>query len=126
MKLYHAHVYYLPDEQAQANELFQSARLRHLIDFEVWKFFSEKVGPHPLPMLELHFTSTTEHAAHTWLKKNRGSLTVLIHEDTGDDFKDHLERVCWLGDPLPIRFDFFEQVKKDPHVAIHSAKILNV
>ena len=126
MKLYHAHVYYLPEQKAQASDLFQLARLRHQVDFEVWKFFSEKVGPHALPMFELHFTSENERAAVTWLLANRGLLTVLIHEDTGCDLEDHLERAYWLGKPLPLRYEFFEAVKKDPHLAIHLANTSNL
>ena len=41
------------------------------------------------------------------------------HEDTGDDLKDH-EHARWLGQALPLYFQFFESVKQNPSLAIHS------
>jgi len=70
-------------------------------------------------MLELHFEAEREAEAIAWLSKHHGSFSVLIHEDTGDDMKDH-EVVRWLGNILPIHTEFFEAVKQNPKLAIHA------
>ena len=115
MKLYHAHVYF------KDQEIIEIKRLKALAlnsPLQVWQLFEHCVGPHALPMLELHFDETGEEDAIRWLAENRGSLSVLIHEDTGDDFKDH-EEARWLGTSLPIHYEFFEQVKLNPKIAVH-------
>ncbi len=120
MKRFHAHLYFRPDREAEAYALYQIAQARAGIDFEVWKFFNYRVGPHALPMFELHFTEQTEANAMIWLKDHHDPFSVLIHEDTGHDQRDHVEGVRWLGNPLPIGFDFFERVKVNPKLAVHA------
>jgi aromatic ring-cleaving dioxygenase len=116
MKHYHAHVYFQDHEMIQIKQLKQGAMKSPL---QIWQLFEHCVGPHALPMLELHFDSENETAAWKWLKENHGSFSVLIHEDTGDDVKDH-EHARWLGKPLPLYFQFFEEVKRDPKLAVHT------
>ena len=115
MKLFHAHIYYDQDDISKIKALKQLALKSPL---KVWRFFEKQVGPHALPMLELHFTDNEETLAMAWLTENHGEFSVLIHEDTGDDVKDH-EQARWLGKVLPIRYEFFEEVKRDPKVAVH-------
>ena len=116
MKQYHAHIYFQDHEIVQIKKLKQEANKSPL---QVWQLFEHCVGPHSLPMLELHFGSEEETEALRWLMDNRGEFSVLIHEDTGDDLKDH-EHARWLGQALPLYFQFFESVKQNPSLAIHS------
>lgn len=118
MKQFHAHVYFQENEIEQI-KVFQTEALQSPLKF--WKLFENRVGPHSLPMLELRFNGANEERAVEWLTQNRGIFSVLIHEDTGDDVKDH-EKARWLGKVLPIHYEFFETVKNDPKLAIHSRK----
>jgi len=43
-----------------------------------------------------------------WLMLNRGRLTVLLHPETGDDYRDHTAHAAWLGDALPLRLSAFK------------------
>jgi aromatic ring-cleaving dioxygenase len=115
MQRYHAHIYY------QAHEILAIQQLKHEAaesPLRVWKLFEQCVGPHALPMLELHFEGEVRAEAIRWLSDHRGLFSVLIHEDTGDDVKDH-EQASWLGEVLPIHFAFFDLVKQNPQLAIH-------
>jgi aromatic ring-cleaving dioxygenase len=82
MKWFHAHIYYQNDQVDEIKKLEEAGRASPL---KVWKLFDQRVGPHDLPMLELHFNGESELAAVEWLKNHHGNLSVLIHEDTGDE-----------------------------------------
>ena len=86
--------------------------------FKFYKIHGHKVGPHFLPMIELHFSEKTKSEVISWLEANRNDLSVLIHEDTGDDVRDHLAPI-WLGEKYPIDFTFFEKVHRDSSLSIH-------
>lgn len=116
---YHAHVYYNDDEVEKARKIHVKAEALSGSLFKTWRFFSKRVGPHHLPMFEIHFFEDTKTAAIEWIEKNREGLSVLIHHDTGDDYKDHDKDVVWLGEKLPIHFEFFDAIQQDPNLVIH-------
>lgn len=43
----------------------------------------------------------------SWFQLFHGSLSVLIHPNTGDGLLDHTHRALWLGDRLPVVTDIF-------------------
>lgn len=118
MKNYHAHVYFhLPDLDL-AVLLFQKLQSQKGI-CRPWKIYERSVGPHPLPMIELHFSEATQTEVLDWLRVNIGSWSALIHEDTGNDYQDHTSGALWLGEPLPLDFTFFELIQRDPSQILH-------
>ena len=117
---YHAHIYFDRASQGFAEELFKRVGL--LFDPSEVKaacFRDHPVGPHPLPMFELNFHEEMKEEVVQWLERERRGLGVLVHEDTGQDERDHLENLLWLGDRLPIDFKFFEKIKTHPELKIH-------
>lgn len=116
---YHAHIYFKLDEANQAQALYAQAKGLPNAPFTVWRLFTKNVGPHPLPMFEIHFNDQTRAQAVEWIENHRGHFSVLVHEDTGDDHRDHTTNVRWLGTPLPIDFSFFEKLKTQPELTIH-------
>ncbi|KAK6878834.1 putative 21.2 kDa protein [Candida tropicalis] len=50
----------------------------------------------------------------SWFQLNHGKLSVLIHPQTGDDYKDHSDYALWLGTPVPI----FTSVFGEPNAGI--------
>ena len=36
---------------------------------------------------------------------NRQGLAVLVHPETGNDYKDHAEYAVWLGEMLPLKLE---------------------
>lgn len=117
MKHYHAHIYFQFANQ-ETQDLIDKAFALHSQIFILYKVHSKKVGPHFLPMIELHFMESNKAEVMDWLKVHRKNFSVLVHEDTGDDIKDHLSPI-WLGEKLPIDFNFFEKVKRDASLSVH-------
>ena len=118
MDIYHAHIYFELKDMALASSLFGHMKNKQL--FFNLEFYDKIIGPHPLPMIEAHFHEANFEVIKSWLSDNRNSLSVLLHHDTGDDYKDHTDNICWLGDELTINFGFFELIKKFPHLRIHN------
>lgn len=118
MKKYHAHIYFAPDELLLIQKVHAAASLETGI-MRVFRIIPNPVGPHATGMFEAHFPESLRTQVIDWFKTNRQGLSVLIHEDSGDDYKDHTENVLWLGEKLPLDFTFFDLVKNDPSKALH-------
>lgn len=100
-----AHIYYRLEDRASAEAL----RKRLLKSFSnqevrVGRLIDRPVGPHPLPMFELNFKKEIAPKVQHWLEANRDAHTVLIHEVTGDDPRDHTVGARWLG--VLVALDF--------------------
>jgi aromatic ring-cleaving dioxygenase len=65
------------------------------------------VGPHPQSMYQIAFHSRLLTSFLPWLMLNRDGLTVLLHPETGNDYRDHTAHAAWLGAMLPLRLEAF-------------------
>ena len=113
----HAHTYFLPDQRHQIGELSHLILNLNFITFH--QIYERAIGPHPLPMLEFHFSADRKAEVASVLAQHDGAFSTLLHFDTGDDVRDHVEGITWLGQPLPIDFDFFELIKQHPELKVH-------
>ncbi|EIW58603.1 uncharacterized protein TRAVEDRAFT_72118 [Trametes versicolor FP-101664 SS1] len=99
------HIYYHPgaaQEAKYAAELHERIR-REFPELRIYKLFDRAVGPHPVPMFEVNvFTPHQTGTFFSWLVVNRGPLSVLIHPNTGDAYRDHTELATWMGTPYPL------------------------
>ena len=43
-----------------------------------------------------------------WLMLNRDGLTVLLHPETGNAYRDHTAHAAWFGGMLPLRLEVFK------------------
>lgn len=118
MKKYHAHIYFEHYQRPLAEKLVSGLLQLGEPELRLWKFHDLKVGPHFLPMAEVHLSETNLKKVLHFLNINSGGLSILVHEDSGDDFKDH-EHPIWVGPSLPIDFDFFHKVKAEPTLSVH-------
>lgn len=118
MKRFHVHIYFEPNNLENARFLANRAEQTSL--FEFVKLQEEPIGPHPTGMIEGHFNELSYVPVLNWLETNRGPSSVLIHQDTGDDFKDHTTGARWLGKELSLDFNFFELIQARPEFRIHS------
>lgn len=122
MKYYHLHVYFEPNDLESARLWSTRADLLALVDSV--KFREYPVGPHPTGMIEAYFNEMTYPAVIAWVKENRGDFSAMIHQDTGDDFKDHTDHIQWIGKELPLNFEFFKLIQTSPELRIHQPKTL--
>jgi aromatic ring-cleaving dioxygenase len=102
---YHAHVYYLPATRAVA-EAF-NRRLGVMKDSReiaellyVGQLRDRKVGPHPIPQFEIHFTEDALPAIVSLIEAS--GLTALVHPLTDDDLADHTSLARWIGKPVAL------------------------
>jgi aromatic ring-cleaving dioxygenase len=99
---YHAHIYFSVDEIALAaqvrenilNELPQLTYAGQLIPIAI--------GPHPLPMFELHIPATQINYAMATIDALRQGLSVLIHPVQHDELQAHTDDARWLGIKLAL------------------------
>ena len=117
MKNYHIHIYFEPSLLESAQQLKTKAVQSGL--FEVVKLYESPIGPHPTGMIEIHFKELDYEKSYNWVDAHRGEFSVLIHEDTGDDYKDHTKGSVWLGQKQPLNFDFFKVIQESPEFRIH-------
>ncbi len=117
MKYFHVHIYFDAKDLELAYSLGEQAHLTNF--FNNIKIFEKPIGPHPKGMIEMHFIESSFATILNWVKLHRKEFSVLIHEDTGDDIKDHTDGILWLGKQLPIDFSFFELIQLHPELRIH-------
>ena len=102
---YHAHVYYTPQTREMAHALH--GRLLNTTGEDgapgllfVGQMRDRKVGPHPEPQFEVHFSKA--HLPRVLKMLETCGLTVLVHPLTDDDLADHTTLAHWIGSPLPL------------------------
>jgi aromatic ring-cleaving dioxygenase len=104
---YHAHVYYDPHATRS-----RAAQLRERVAAEfpkarLGRWHDELVGPHTQSMYQIAFPSRLLASFLPWLMLNRDGLTILLHPETGNDYRDHTAHAAWLGALLPLRLEVF-------------------
>ena len=102
---YHAHIYYPLESRAAAESLYQrlskiqeSGEIPRLL--YVGQLRDRKVGPHPIPQFEIHFTQDVLPNILPILEAS--GLTALVHPLTDDDVADHTTLAYWIGEPLAL------------------------
>lgn len=103
IRYYHAHVYYDAASRAEAAWLREAIERGFAVVMGRWR--EEPVGPHPQPMYQVKFEVGEFARIVPWLMLNRGGLTILVHPDTGDAYRDHARNALWLGEKLKLRLD---------------------
>ncbi|KIY51854.1 hypothetical protein FISHEDRAFT_64017 [Fistulina hepatica ATCC 64428] len=108
------HIYYMQGVLAQkefARQLHERIR-REFPEMRIYQFWERPVGPHPVAMFEVNtFTPHQTGTLFSWLAVNRGPCSVMIHPNTGDQYRDHTDLVTWMGPPWPLNT---ELLKKRP------------
>lgn len=111
---FHAHIYYHLHERAKATALHDNFRKSfESQEVKVGDLVHRSFGPHPLPMFEVNFGEQDFQRIADWLSMNRGKHTVLIHEVTGDDIRDHTTGATWLGVPLLLKFNGMDEALRE-------------
>jgi aromatic ring-cleaving dioxygenase len=104
-----AHIYFTSESRESADRLRrQIARTFPTDTIRVGQLVDRPIGPHPTPMFELNFIRGKRDELVRWLTLNRGEHTVLVHEVTGDDPRDHTIGALWLGEPVQLDFSKLE------------------
>ena len=102
---YHAHVYWQNEDQRR-KALSLRPSLAEL-GCQLGTMWDEPIGPHPHAMYQVNYSS--ENAARVEQMLAETKLDVLLHEDTGDDMRDHTKGARWLGRELKLDLVWLEE-----------------
>lgn len=118
---YHAHIYFEAATIDRAEAMRERA-IYELIPQGIFvsRLVNRLVGPHPTPMFEIDFEIAQRDQVVAWLDRHRAGLSVLVHEVTGDDYRDHTEGASWLGAPVVLDFSKMDPAK--PTVVMKAKK----
>jgi aromatic ring-cleaving dioxygenase len=106
---YHAHVYYDPRKTRGRAEQLRARVAAEFPKAKLGRWHDELVGPHSRSMYQIAFPSGMVQSFLPWLMLNRDGLTILLHPETGNDYRDHTAHAAWLGAVLPLRLDVFSK-----------------
>jgi DOPA 4,5-dioxygenase len=104
IQAYHAHIYYGPATRADAAAV-REAIARQFPTALLGRWHDQPVGPHPQAMYQVAFATDLFAAFLPWLMLNRQDLTVLVHPETGNAWRDHARHAVWLGAILALDLD---------------------
>jgi len=106
---FHAHVYFEPSDRTRAVDLRREIDRR--FGLPVGRVHDRPVGPHVRGMFQVLFDSARFGTFVPWLMQHRQGLSVLIHGESGDDYRDHTEHAFWLGEPLALDLSIFRPAR---------------
>jgi aromatic ring-cleaving dioxygenase len=86
---YHAHVYYDPETTRDRAERLRARVAAEFPRVTLGRWHDELVGPHTRSMYQIAFPADLLASFLPWLMLNREGLSVLVHPETGDDYRDH-------------------------------------
>ena len=107
VRAYHAHIYYAPETKHLAAALREEIGERFPAAL-LGRWHDPPVGPHPTSMFQIAFDPELFPRLVPYLMLNRRGLAVLVHPETGNDWRDHSRHALWLGAILPLKLDMLK------------------
>jgi aromatic ring-cleaving dioxygenase len=109
IQTYHAHIYFALDKTALAAQVRDNI-IKDLPQLTyTGQLIPMPIGPHPMPMFEIHIPAADFSYAMATIEKLRGGLSVLIHPVQHDEVAAHTVEAVWLGEALTLDIDFLKK-----------------
>ena len=104
---YHAHIYWRNSTERQ-----QAMRIREWLadnNFQLGRVWDMPIGPHTAPMYQVIYDSSSKDLLESFLRVNKDTMSILLHEAINDDYRDHTDGARWLGEALALKLDIFNE-----------------
>jgi aromatic ring-cleaving dioxygenase len=99
---FHAHVYFDPEGERE-DALALRAAIAERFAVRLGTVWDRPVGPHSRAMYQVAFAPELFGSFVPWLMLNRGGLSILVHPNTANMRRDHLDDALWLGARLELK-----------------------
>ena len=99
---FHAHVYFDP-QGGRDTALKLRAAIAERFSVRLGTIWDRPVGPHSRAMYQIAFEPGLFASLVPWLMLNREGLSILVHPNTTNQKRDHLDDSLWLGEALAVR-----------------------
>jgi aromatic ring-cleaving dioxygenase len=106
---YHAHVYY-SDAATRAAAASLRETLEQRFEVALGNWHDQPIGPHPLPMYQVAFGAGEFARVVPFLILNHDGLSILIHPNTDDGYRNHTEHALWLGTQQALRLGILRKL----------------
>ncbi|KAF1997255.1 hypothetical protein P154DRAFT_606514 [Amniculicola lignicola CBS 123094] len=104
------HVYFNPQnvtEKEFAYQLWERIR-REFPELRTYRIWETPCGPHAAGMFEVNLINPHQFGAFvSWIIINRGPLSALVHPNTDDEIRDHIQSYTLIGSPPPLDMGIF-------------------
>ena len=108
---YHAHIYYDAATKPAAERL--RARLEETFSAPVFgRWHDRPVGPHPRWSYQVAFETALHDEIVAFIDAHREGLTVLLHEETGDEVRDHTDGASFLGEAVELDIEYMRKRRR--------------
>ena len=99
---FHAHIYFAPERERETALALRVA-ISERFAVRLGTVWDRPVGPHSRAMYQVAFAAELFGSFVPWLMLNRAGLSILVHPNTANMRRDHLDDALWLGPPLELK-----------------------